>query len=340
VRLGDAVDGPQVPSYEIAVYDQNGELRHCGRSIPKDNNLCVLTIRGEDGVDSFHFKVIYGDDFANPFIVDVPDVTVQFKTNDQVGTPTNPFLLVLPGRTYLNETDAAAPSAKTDVDVTVKRNIKAGEWSTICLPFEVAADKMDAAFGEGWKLGDFTGCEVAYKGDVVEKINVKFEDATAIEANHPYIIKVENDVTEINVDGVNIVALDEDEVASVDQDEQKVRVGSKWYYFYNSFIGNYENGFLVPEQKLFLSDGKFWYSTGKTPMKAFRGYFDFYDVLPVVDSSEARISLSFDGNETAVESVAMPSQQTEQVYDLQGRRVSGQLKRGIYIKNNKKVFVR
>lgn len=345
VRLGDAVDGPQVPSYEIAVYDQNGELRHCGRSIPKDNNLCVLTIRGEDGVDTFHFKVIYGDDFANPFIVDVPDVTVQFKTNDQVGTPKNPFMLVLPGRTYLNETDANAPSAKENVDVTVKRTINANEWSTICLPFEVTAEKMDAAFGEGWRLGDFTGCDVTYTDEtetIVEKINVKFEDVTAIEANHPYIIKVVDKVTEINVDGVDIEAEDEPSV-DCDPYPYQVMVGKNKYetrYWYNSFIGNYENGFLVPEQTLFLSGGKFWYSVGSTPMMAYRGYFDFYDVLPEADTSGTRITMSIDGGEMTGITTGRANTETSTIYDLQGRRVNGQPKKGFYIINNKKTLVK
>ena len=76
--------GPVLENYEIAVYDQNNQLRHCSRSISSDGNRCVLTIRGEEG-DVFHFQVIYGSDFANPEIVNVKDVTCSFKTNDIVG---------------------------------------------------------------------------------------------------------------------------------------------------------------------------------------------------------------------------------------------------------------
>lgn len=360
VRLGDA-DGPQVPSYEIAVYDQNRELRHCGRSIPKDNNLSVLTIRGEEG-DVFHFKVIYGDDFQNPIIVDVPDVTVPFKTNNQVGTPTNPFLLILPGRTYLRETDTTAPAAKTDVDVTVMRTIKGGEWGTICLPFAISADKMDAAFGEGWKLGDFTGCDVTYTDETeetVQSINVKFENATAIEANHPYIIKVVDDVTEINVNGVDIIALDEDEVAAVDCDPYpyQVQVGRNKYethYWYNSFIGNYINGTMIPEQCLFLGGGKFWYSTGKTPLMAFRAYFDFYDVLPEASEAGVRMMITFEDDEaTGIKTIGQLDNSSDngqivQWYDLQGRRIGhassstlhAPLKSGCYIMNGRKYIIK
>ena len=335
VRSG-AANGPQVTSYEVAVYDQNDKLRFCGRSIPKDNNLSMLTIRGEEG-DVFHFKVVYGDDFQNPTIVDVPELTVAFKTNDEKGTPTDPFLLIIPGRIYLSEYDTEAPAAATGVDVTVFRTIEAGIWDTICLPFTIPGDEMENAFGTEVDLGDFTGCEVTYTDETeetVQSINVKFERATAIDANHPYIIKVKDDVSEINIDDVDIEQGD----AVVKKDKLKT--------FYNKFIGNYVNNFQIPEQNLFLSGGKFCYSTGKTPMMAFRGYFDFYDVLPEMEDAGDRITLTFDGTVTEVvcAAVALPTQQTVQTYDLQGRRMessqSSILKKGLYIKNGRKFIIK
>jgi len=46
------------------------------------------------------------------------------------------------------------------------------------------------------------------------------------------------------------------------------------------------------------------------------------------------------GMVTNVQYVAMPSQQTEQVYDLQGRRISNGIQKGVYVKNGKKVVVK
>ena len=342
-RFNDA-SGPLVENYEVAVYDSNDQLRHCNRSLEKkaeDNHKCVLTVRGAQG-EKFHFKVIYGD-FDNPTIVDIPGVETTFQSNEIVGSGDDPFLLLVPGPMILNETDTQAPAAKTGVDVIVKRTINAGEWGTICLPFAIPASSMSQAFGTQVQLGNFTGCDVTYEadGETVKQITVKFETATAIEANHPYIIKVEDDVTEITVDNVDIIALGADEVASVDCDEQKVKVGSKWYYFYNSFIGNYENGFVVENQKLFLSGGKFWYSTGKTPMMAFRAYFDFVDVLPEMDGSGARIIMEFDDETTTgVSDVrGKMSDVRGDFYDLQGRRVT-QPQRGLFIVNGEKVVIK
>ena len=39
----------------------------------------------------------------------------------------------------------------------------------------------------------------------------------------------------------------------------------------------YVAGTTVEDQMLFISGGKFWYSTGLTKMNGYRAYFDFYD---------------------------------------------------------------
>ena len=342
VRFND-LDGIPLENYEVVVYDAQNELRSCSRSITEQNHYCVLSVKGDES-DYFHFQVIYGD-FDSPTIVDVPDVEIKFKSNEVFGDGEHPYVFVIPGRTMLSETVTGEFTNKTGVDVTVKRTINANEWSTICLPFAIDADHLESAFGTSVQLGDFTGCDVTYEDDeeTVQNINVKFEAATAIEAHHPYIIKVADKVTEINADGVDIVA--NDEVPSVDCD----RIGKgtkKDPYKWNSLIGNYENGFFVPEQTLFLSGGKFWYSMGNTTMMAYRAYFDFYDILPEADTSGARISLSFtdDDSTTHIGSDLLdvrPAAQSSAVFDLQGRRVSDMhCKKGIYISNGKKILIK
>ena len=346
-------NGPVLENYEIAVIDEAGNIRECKRSISTQGHRCVLTIRGQEP-EVFHFRIIYCGDkdnnYQDPIIYDVPDLTCSFKTNDEVGLG-DPFLIYVPGRTYLFETATEAPEAEEDVDVTVVRTIKGGEWGTICLPFAMSSEQVQAAFGENVQLADFTGCDVTYTDETeetVKSINVKFENVTAVEANHPYIIKVENDMTEINADGVDIEA---EEEPSVDCDPYpyQVQVGKNKYethYWYNSFIGNYVNDFLVPNQTLFLSGGKFYYSTGKTKMMAFRGYFDFYEMLPEAAASSAntRIALSIDGEEaTAIQFVTTEPQHAERtngtLYDLQGRRVS-QPSKGLYISNGHKYIIK
>ena len=234
-------------------------------------------------------------------------------------------------RTLLDETSTTVPAAAEGVDVRVKRTIKAGEWSTICLPFSMTEAQVKAAFGEDVKLGDFTSWtpEEDDEGAIVG-ITVGFTDATEIEANHPYIIKVSAAVSEFTVDGVDIEP----------EEEPYVRVGKK----------NSERGWMygtyavtkVPEENLFLSGNKFWYSTGKTTIKAFRGWFAFYDVLDAYyDESEAPVFITFGGETTAVnDELRMKSEASSDVYyTLDGRAVKTP-QRGVYIKNGKKVIVK
>lgn len=241
-----------------------------------------------------------------------------------------PFKVNVVDALTLDEESTTAPSAATDVDVIVKRTITGGKWNTICLPFAMTADQVKTAFGNDVKLGDFTGCTTetdAAKN--VQCIKVNFSEVTAIEANHPYIIKVSSDKTEFRVNGVSITPTEE---LSVDMDPMTVRVGKTDVTIYNSFVGTYVANTEVAEDILFLNGGQFWYSKGNKMMKAFRGYFDFYDVYTTAD--ESRISISFD-DATGINNVKTYS--GEGVYTLSGQRVKNAGK-GVYIVNGKKVI--
>jgi len=238
-------------------------------------------------------------------------------------------------RTILDETSTVAPVAADGVDVRVKRTIKAGNWSSICLPFAMTEAQVKAAFGEDVEIKDFNGIESTYDGDNCTAINVKFVSTTAIEANHPYIIKVSSNITEFTADNVNIAP---EEIPAVDKD--KTRIGSKYYY--NSFIGTYVANTEVPEMALFLSGSNFAYSKGKTKMKAFRGYFSFLDLLVDYDNASARIMMVFDEGTTGInENMRMKRESDADgyYYNLSGQRVENPGK-GLYIKNNKKVIIK
>jgi len=240
-------------------------------------------------------------------------------------------------RTVLDEELTTAPVAATNVDVRVKRTITAGEWNTICLPFAMTAAQVKVAFGDNVLLGDFTGCDADYDADEnVTGLSVNFQSATSIEANHPYIIKVEADVEEFTVDGVSIEVEDE---PSVDKDEKKVKVGKNTYTSYNRFVGTYTANTPVPEQTLFLNGNSFWYSTGASMMKAYRGYFDFYDVLAIYGTNTvaARMLIVFNENVTGVNDVRQAAANDGRIYNLQGQQVEKPGK-GLYIKDGKVIM--
>ena len=53
--------------------------------------------------------------------------------------------------------------------------MKAGEWSTICLPFDMTAEQVQTAFGDDVALGDFTGYDVAKENNVIVGITINFD---------------------------------------------------------------------------------------------------------------------------------------------------------------------
>ena len=228
----------------------------------------------------------------------------------------------------LDELATVVPTAVQNVDVTVKRTIKANEWSTICLPFAMTAEQVKTAFGDDVKLNDFEGIETDYEGKNIVGIQVKFNTATAIEENHPYLIKVSSLINEFSVNNVSINPVTK---PTVDKDE----LYFKGVYFYNSFVGTYVAETIVPKNNLFLSNNKFWYSTGSTQMKAFRGYFDFMDILSDVENASTRIGFNFD--ETTGIKEVHGNANVEGTYDLQGRKVEEPTNKGLYIVNGRKV---
>lgn len=242
-------------------------------------------------------------------------------------------------RTVLDELSTEAPEAATGVDVRVKRTLVAGVWNTICLPFAMTAEQVTAAFGNDVQLGDFNGIEsTCDEEENIVDITVNFNNATAIEANHPYVIKVKDAISEFTVDGVDIEV---EEEPSVDKDEYRTGSGTKkdpYVYHYNSFVGTYVADTEVPELALFLNDNKFYYSTGATKMKAFRGYFDFYDVLTEVENAEARISFVID--EDWMTGISDVKREDDSLYyNLKGMRVAKPGK-GLYIVNGKKMVIK
>jgi len=279
---------------------------------------------------------------------------VKFSDSNQQKTEMEDvnFSVTISDKVVLDENSPAVPNATDEeVDILVKRTIKANQWSTICLPFDMTEEQVYSAFGDDVQLAEFdmeTGYTVNDDGTIV----VNFVDTDLSEGlygNWPYIIKTSASVSEFEVNA-QINPLEDDAVAeyTTGKGKNKRTVGT--------FTGTLHAGTVIPEENLFLNNNKFYYSVGKTKSKAFRAYFWFENVLEDLSSASSRITLHFlDGSEsTGVECVATKSQQTGTTYDLQGRivngqssmvngqssMVNGQLKRGLYVRNGKKVIIK
>lgn len=238
-------------------------------------------------------------------------------------------------RILLDELSTAMPEAAEGVNVRVNRTIKANEWSTLVLPFAMTEEQVKSAFGDDVQLADFTswGSEEDEDGNIVS-IEVGFEAISAIEANHPCLIRVSAAIDEFNVDNVDVVP---EEEPTVEIGKKKVEKG----FMTGTYVAETE----VPEYNLFLSSNKFWYSKGTTKTKAFRAYFEFYDVLTEVEEAEAKIRFVVDAEATAIEGVESEGETGSGVYTLQGVALGGikdveNLPRGVYIMDGKKVSVK
>ena len=251
------------------------------------------------------------------------------SSKDYVGDATFTVHVVAVRTVVLDENSTTAPEAADGVNVRVLRTINAGDWSTICLPFAMTEEQTKEAFGSDVQLADFTGYETEEDDDEnIVGIKVNFASVTAIEANHPYIIKVSTPVDEFTVNGVDVDPEEEPTNAVIK------RTKKQW----SEMIGTYVAETKLENQTLFISGGKFWYSAGLTNMKGYRAYFDFYDVLTEVEEAGARMFIDIDGEETGIGNINANDSDSAMFYDLSGRKVTRPQQHGLYIINGQKVL--
>lgn len=243
-------------------------------------------------------------------------------------------------RIVLDEFSIIIPESSVNVNVRVRRTINANQWSTICLPFAMTEAQVKEAFGVDVRLGDFTGYDITEDNDEnIVGIIVNFNCATAIEANHPYIIKVSEAVADFTVDDVDIEPEDEPCVSFGYETGRRPVV-----YHPADFIGTYVADFDfyhdAQKQALFLSGNKFYYATENSQhMKAFRAYFDFDDVLDTLGDGSANVKMAvLTDDETVVEDLNIIPSAPEAIYDLCGRKVVRSSQHGIYITDGKKIL--
>lgn len=238
-------------------------------------------------------------------------------------------------RTVLDELSTTAPLEVQGVNVRVRRTISANAWNTICLPFAMTEAKVMTAFGDDVEIGDFTGCEV---DELTGNIKVNFSSVTAMEANHPYIIKVSSPINEFLADDVDIAP---EEEPAVLQDEETTGTGRNKKTTYNSFVGTYVAETVIPDYALFISGNQFWFSTGNTRMKAFRAYFDLATAGAEYEPESARMVIAFEEETTGLDAIENRElDATEYSYDLLGRREPVQPANRVVIKNGKKVIIK
>ena len=229
-------------------------------------------------------------------------------------------------------------------NVAMTRTINAGEWSTIVLPFTLTQSQALDTFGDNVQLAEFTGFETEYDEDdeddvTPNSITLKFSTYTMsrrkpMTGGKLFLIKTEGKIDGFEADNVKLVSSVTDE-----EKEDSWRTPGK---FTGTFVKT-----KVPADGLFLSGGKFWYSTGKTNIKAFRGWFELGAVLDKETTDfGANINFVIDDEPTSVDGIpAVVTYAKGAVYNLQGQYLGSDmsvknLPAGIYVVDGKKMVVK
>lgn len=281
------------------------------------------------------FNQLYNDPDKNEFKPDDVPFNITIEESD--------------GRIHFCETDTSLPTytAGEKGDVSMIRTINAQEWSTIVLPFTLTKAKAESEniFGPDVQLAEFSGFEVEYadEEDVTpDAITLKFTTYAmtarkGMIGGKLYLIKTNKKVESFVADDVTLASSVTEVPKSCVIDED-ISISGK---FTGSLVKT-----VVPEDGLFLSGNKFWYSVGKTNIKAFRGWFELGAVLDKETDFGANISFVVDDEPASVDGVPSACQKGKgNVYTIQGQYVGRdinlkRLPRGIYIIDGKKRVIK
>lgn len=245
------------------------------------------------------------------------------------------FKVIVTDRITLDENATTAPKVRSGVNVKVKRTIKAGEWSTLCVPFAMTKTQATAAFGDDVVIKAYSSytAEIDEVTFIPSAITLNFTDYVLsalkkIQAGTPYLIKTSQDIESFDVDNVNVTATTTD----VSGPETEYGLAGK----FSGVLAKTK----VPENGLFISGNKFYYSKGNTDIMAFRGWFDLEAIYNVALPVEAPVYLSFDGGTTRISMTENDNQKVDGTYyNLSGQKVLNPTK-GLFIKNGKKYVIK
>lgn len=225
-----------------------------------------------------------------------------------------------------------------EADVTLTRTLQAGGWNTLAVPFGIGTDDL-AALQEMLALQDGSIEVKKFDGSTLvgETLTLNFSDATAMEAGTPYLVKVSKalDFATLPAQMEALNALGNpfhDAVIS----RQPVVVETDYADFIPT-LGKTTIENVAAEDVLFVAAENKLKNPDKMPtdMKGFRAYFQLKN-LPVAARS---FSLNF-GDGMTTSSGEVPRVKSGEAapaaewYDLQGRKVDGQLQKGLYIKHS------
>ena len=314
--------------------------RTIGFNVSKGDNDKVTISKGDEttiaaGTGAIAYINVTAEEDATTETsqVSFSDITISLSGTEQVKPGNVTFNVTITDDIILDENSTVLPAEQENVDVTVMRKLKGGYWNTICLPFATTVGQLQTAIGNEAIFCGLTACN--QNGNSFSLSFTTLSATQSLPANFPMLVKTTADVESFTINGVSISNKNSDRIIEGPQDITGERP------ILAKFIGTHIAGTTIPENYIFLGagDNKFYYSTGNTTIKGFRGYFYVAGFEP--SSSAPQLSLVIDGETTSVLVIRNDSYTTtmEGTYNLNGQRVETPAK-GVYIQNGKKVIIK
>lgn len=347
-KKADAIAGTESPYVKAAKLFETGKYNNSILVyVPADGAKLNVGIKVEDSYkpldwtvfDNFQLKYC-GD---NDMILDESQASISYLNKQGLQT-TNAYTLIL------------------------KRTLTPGQWASITLPVNLTAAQFKTAFGDQAKLSTFEGQDNALKLRLRFKtVDLSNDNAVVLKANTLYIMKTTRAAT---------VATGSYEKTL--SDNSKLTISAPYYTINNvvpvnltpsetfkeaakasstvngtvQFCGSFvsKNSF-IPAQSYVIGakDGKWYYTNKALNVKGFRSWIEVNGSAPAKALSIFVDDEDVTGIVTGIEGVGVAADRNAAktpVYNLQGQKVAENdsqldtLPAGVYIVNNKKVFVK
>ncbi|UKK48654.1 hypothetical protein L6475_01425 [Prevotella sp. E9-3] len=216
----------------------------------------------------------------------------------------------------INEDETFVPEDNAGATIVLNRtfNTNAEAWNTFVVPFNISNSELKRAFGEKVAVAEYSE-----NSDDPENVTVHFDtmDEPAVTANVPVLLKTNTTAKEF-VFEADVVAGD------------SVKAGKNF-----DLVGSYAGSLTIAEGDYFLNDHTLYKSAGATKLKGTRAY------LKAKTAQAARIAnIVFDEEEGVVTGITeiATEKASERIYNLSGQKVNAMQRKGIYIKDGKKVM--
>ena len=328
MTMGYKIDGVQRPDITLTFteYDGNNRKYQTGGNIYVNYPIDIsnLSTEGEHTIEVWYVCRI--NNYGNSYDLWDSNGGANYKATFRKKAPTP-----LANAEDIANAMEAANNHRIDVQLNGLTLYKDKCWNTLCLPFSLTTEEIAKSPLAGVVINELSESTLDEEGT----LTLNFEEATAITAGKPYIVKWESDADPIEDPVFTGVKLSTSEPSRADGD----------YIFYGCFkpvsISGQEYLYLGAENTLY-------YPESPIEIGAFRAYF-----IAGEESGNAKsIVLNFDedNESTGIKQISNPtnpslpsnsSNLSNSFITLDGRRLTTlPATAGLYIINGKKVLIK